>query len=309
MIFRISRVLTPRLCIWGAMALAGMGCDSSPRARDAAAAPLEQHISEIAVRIDAPAGGAPSLSALAFRATAVGLPVDQVLAVVDPLATPMPEARCELRDAAFGPRALRAAGGTVELEDFGNLALSLTDGGAALHLAPRIYPDYASVVAGVVGEMGPVDLLAVPGIVTVAAVSAQGLGQAQGQGLGQGLVSRIPLTIRDTPRFLTGAGEPLGPAAAFDANGDLSLQVTGPAGRTFVELRPFGATLAIACPVGPAGRVTISAEMVDRLGPVGRTVPASLDAISRESQIVTLAGQATHLSVEVRTSTVLELRP
>ena len=39
----------------------------------------------------------------------------------------------------------------------------------------------------------------------------------------------------------------------FSATSDLHLSVTGPA-RTFVELRPFGATWALACPTSRGRR-------------------------------------------------------
>jgi hypothetical protein len=108
------------------------------------------------------------------------------------------------------------------------------------------------------------------------------------------------------PRVLTAEGEPLGPQFKLDPSADLTLQVQAPP-RTFIELRPFGATLALACAI-EGGRVFISADHLARLtGPSGRA-PVSVEAVWRDSQATALAGRPHRLSVEVRASAVVELR-
>src|SRR5213078_1789314 len=84
----------PLLLIGAALAL---GCGSDLNGRDAAT-PLSQRVAEVSVRIDAPSGGAPAVSLLAFRATVTGpLAASDVLGVIDPLAS-APATRCELLD-------------------------------------------------------------------------------------------------------------------------------------------------------------------------------------------------------------------
>src|SRR5438552_943846 len=85
-----------------------LGCDSGGvRGRDAST-PAPQRLAEVSVRIDAPGVGAPSVSALAFRASVTGQ-VSDVLGVVDPLVVSAPLG-CELRDVAAAARSLRAQG-------------------------------------------------------------------------------------------------------------------------------------------------------------------------------------------------------
>lgn len=277
-----------------ALVATAMACDGTPRGRDLPL-PAGRKVSEISVRLDVPSSGSPSVSVLAFRAEVLGFQSDDVLGVVDPLVASAPDAHCELRDVADTARRLRGHGGNINLEDVGNIAVEVGGHPALLRPTPRVYPDDASIVAGVIAEAGPTDLANFP---TAMAIGSLGP---------EGLLSRIPLTVPDAPRVLGGDGAPVGAVARFDANGDLSLQVTGP-GQPFVELRPFGATLAIACPVGSSGRVTIPADMIERLGHLSRKVPVAVDAVSRESHLVRVGGQPTRLSLEIRASTVLELR-
>src|SRR5262245_14638330 len=103
-------------CGWLAVC-AGLlfGCDCRPPARHASA-PLSQRVAEISVRVDAPSGGVPSVSLLAFRASVTGAGTGDVLGLVDPLVAAAPTAGCELRELALATRTLRAQGGSVELE-------------------------------------------------------------------------------------------------------------------------------------------------------------------------------------------------
>ena len=74
--------------------LVSAGCDFSPRpARDASTQP--QRLAEVAIRVDAPNGGPPSVSVLAYRAAVSGVAVDDdALGIVDPLVAPAPEVGC-----------------------------------------------------------------------------------------------------------------------------------------------------------------------------------------------------------------------
>src|SRR5205814_1737727 len=112
---------------------------------------------EVSVRIDAPSGGAPAVSLLAFRATVTGpLAASDVLGVVDPWVAPGPAARCDLHEVGATARTLRAQGGTVDLEEIANVSLMV--GEALLKPVPRVYPQLASGLGGVIGEAGPLEL-------------------------------------------------------------------------------------------------------------------------------------------------------
>jgi hypothetical protein len=272
--------------------LVSAGCDFSPRpARDAST--QSQRLAEVAIRLDAPSDGPPSATVLAYRAGISGVAVDDVLSVIDPLVAPAPESGCVLRDVAGAARAIGAHGGKLELEPLGGLVVDLGAGEPYLRPLPRVYPDLASAVSGVVGEAGPVDL----------AVAPQTLGltdESQGR--------RLAVAVPTLPRLLDADAAPLPANPILSSRGDLVLLVNGPL-QTFVELRPFGATWALACAtVGPArDRVVVPAAELGRLADLH--VPVSLEAVARESQSLVLAGAPVRLTLEVRTSSVVELRP
>jgi hypothetical protein len=284
--------------------LAGVGCDSTPRGRDASAAgqPPAQRQTEIAVRVDAPNGGSPSVSVLAYRALSTGVGSDEILGIVDPLVALPPEAGqgCVRRDIAGVARALGDRGGKVELESLSNLRVDLGAGLPPLLPLPRVYPDLASAVGGVIGEAGPVDVAAAP----------QTLGLQDQLHPGGGLTIELP----PLPRLFDVDGTALAPNPTFTLvpGEDLELGLTGPAS-TFVELRPFGATWALACARSAVGgnRVVIPAAELARLADL--RVPISLEAVAREPHQVVLGGilgaAPTRLTIEVRTSSVVKLRP
>jgi hypothetical protein len=265
------------------LALAGMlfGCDGSRDGRREPTAPSRQTVSEISVRIDQPNGSAPSVSVLAFRASVAGILPGAVLGVVDPLVDAAPEGRCELRDVAAAARSLRAQEGSVDLQALGNVSLSLTPGGLVLRPTPRVYPQLAAVVGGVIGEAGPVDMLALPDTLTFDVGAARHL-----------------VTVPSMPRMFD---------VSFDVSGELSLSVSGPA-RTFLEIRPFGATRALACAIGPTGRVTVPHDLFAELITSSGQVPISVEAVYRDAQLLDAGGQRVRLSLETRSSTVIELR-
>jgi hypothetical protein len=108
----------------------------------------------------------------------------------------------------------------------------------------------------------------------------------------------------------------------ISATSDLTLSVAGPArspGQAlFVELRPLGSTWALACPVttqGPAGaagdRVVVPVSWLARLAEL--KVSVSVEAVARESHLAQLGassgGTAVRLTLEVRSSSVVELVP
>jgi hypothetical protein len=273
-----------------------LSCDPTPGRRDASV-PLSQRVSEVSVRIDAAGDGAPAVSILAFRASISGLAPAEVLGVVDPLMAPAPEratgpdGHCEVRDVASAARGLRAQGGAVELEELSDVAVTVGAEPQQLIPAPRVYPQLAATVGGVIGEAGPRDLSGMPGGVTVTLPGA----------------TPARLGLPGVPRILDAAGQPLSASTRFGE--DLVLTVTGP-DRTFIEVRPFGASLALACSVGPSGRVVVPLQMALRVMPASGHVPVSFEAVWRdEGQTVQLAqGQSAHLSLEARSSTVLDLR-
>lgn len=271
-----------------------LGCDGGTRGRDASV-PSSQRVAEVSVRIDAPTGSAPAVSVLAFRASVTGLAPTDVLGVVDPLIAGAPETRCELRDVAAGARSLRAQGGTIELEELANVSLELAPAKQTLHPAPRVYPQLAATVGGVIGEAGPFDLMGVPETIAV------GL-------LGEG-ESRVQLDVPALPRLLGASGEAIANGTRLDLTSDLSLTVAGPA-RSFVEIRPFGASLAIACPVGSNGHVVVPHDLLEKVMADSGHAPVSLEAVWRDSRLVQAqaGGQTTRLSLEARSSVVLDVR-
>jgi hypothetical protein len=283
------------------------------RGRDAAE-PVGPRIAEVAVRLDAPNGGTPSASVLAFRARVTGVGPEEVLPAVDPLVAQPPEGSCALRDVTGAARAIGAQGGRVELEHIADLALGFgrvdiaetleLTGSSVLRPSPRVYLD--SGVGGVIAEAGPIDLVDSPELLL----------------LGEG-GPRVPLPA--LPRIENIDGSPLPAKPVFSADRDLVLSVSGPP-RTFVELRPFVATWALACPVTahPSGgnRVVVPAAELARLATL--RVPVKIEAVARESHLAQLperdgnparavqgagTGSTVRLTLEVRSSAVVDLQP
>jgi hypothetical protein len=271
----------------------GLGCDTNQRGRDASAHQGQgQKVAEISVRLEAPSGGSPSVSVLAFQAAVTGVSPGDVLSVVDPLVAPLPVAGCEERDVAGAARALGAQGGRVELDALSTFTLDLGAGAPYLRPSPRVYPDLASVVGGVVGEAGPLDISLAP--------SSLGLADTGG--------ASDVVPVQALPRLLGEDGELLPASVVLPSDRDLVLEVVGPRS-TFVELRPFGATFALACPVGEGRRLLISAAELERLNRSSGKVPLSVEAVSRETHWIRLTGGPVRLSIEVRSSSVIDLRP
>jgi hypothetical protein len=286
----ISQLMPPLLHrpLLLAGAVLALGCEPVPGSRDASVPP--QRVSEVSVRIDAPSGGAAAVSLLAFRATVTGpLAGSDVLSVVDPLAS-APTSRCELHDVTAAARNLRAQGGTIDLEELSNVSLLLGTE-TTLKPVPKNYPQLSSGMGGVFGEAGPLELTALPETISV--------------GL-PGEEARVPLSVPGVPRLLDQNGEPLVVGTHLDPTRDVQLTVSGLAHA--VELRPYGASHFIACPVGPAGRVTVQHELLEKLTASGSHGAVSFEAVWRDSRMVAGA-QPTRLSIEARSSAVLDLHP
>jgi hypothetical protein len=261
------------------------GCDIGTATHPDASLP-SQRVAEVSVRIDGPSGGTPALQVLAFRASVTGARTSDVLGAIDPLWAPAPD-RCEVRDVA----AQRVQGGTIDLEELPNVSLALSAEDAPLHPAPRNYPQLAASVGGVVGEAGPVELETLPEAIDVSL---------------SGEVSRVPLALQEMPKLLDQNGETLVAKTRLDPTRDLQLTVAGPA-RSFLEIRPFGASRYIACPAGAGGRVVVPSDLLQKLTATSGNVAVSFEAVWRDSRMVSSA-QLTRLSIEARSSAVLDLR-
>jgi hypothetical protein len=90
--------------------------------------------------------------------------------------------------------------------------------------------------------------------------------------------------------------------------GDLVLRVSGPP-RTFLEVRPFGAPSAIACAVASGGWVVVPHDLLVKLVASAGRAPVSFEAVRRESRLVPAGNETVRVSLEARSSAVLELRP
>jgi len=273
---------------------AGLACDSGSHGKDAAPA-TSQRLSQVSVRLDLPSGGAPSVSVLAFRAEAIDMATSDVLGAVDPLVSPAPDSACELRDVAGTARMVRAQGGTLNLQEFGGVALQV-EAEAPLLLAPKVYPPLADVVSGVIAEAGPLDLGQLPETLTLM-VPTRGDEHAA-----------VKLTLPRAPSVSDSSGIPLDAHVTMSMKGDLVLHVSGPP-RTFLEIRPFGAPSAIACAVTTGGWVVVPHDLLAKLVATAGRAPVSFEAVWRESRLVQAGSEATRVSFEARSSAVLELRP
>ena len=126
------------------------------------------------------------------------------------------------------------------------------------------------------------------------------------------------------PHITSVNGAPLTAGARVDGHDGLLIGVSGEAG-TIVELRPFGATVAISCalpsPAAGESTLTVPRALLARLtgsaanpsatipAPSAKALPASLDALSRARVRVAPFAATNHLSIEVRASTAVELTP
>jgi hypothetical protein len=248
-----------------------------------------QKTSELVVRIDAPSGGFPSASLVAFKARVIGIDADQVAGAVDPLMVAGPDTNCALRQVDETIRLLRDARGAVELEGLSRFQIELGPT-SALRPIPRVFPDLASVVTGVVAEAGPEDLVELPRVLTLKPES------------GGDVVLQLPTL----PQVQVQGGTLVHSGAKFSARMDLHLNVVADKG-SYVELRPFGATTWAACPVGPEGQVTIPSDLLNKLVNAASSIPVSLDVVWRNRRSVQIAGESVRLSLETRATSLIEV--
>jgi hypothetical protein len=281
--------------VFWALALgAGLGCESGSHGKDASPT-TSQRMSQVAVRMDLPSGGAPSVSLLAFRAEAVDVATADVLGAVDPLVLAAPESSCELRDVAGTARMMRTQGGSVNLQELSGVTLQVSDE-ESLNPAPRVYPPLADVVGGVIAEAGPLDLGQLPETLTLAISTPTDEHAA------------VKLSLPNAPSVSDSSETPLDAHTAISMKGDLVLRVSGPP-NTFLEIRPFGAPSAIACAVSSDGWVVVPHDLLSKLVATAGRAPVSFEAVWRETRTVQAGSETTSVSFEARSSAVLELRP
>jgi hypothetical protein len=304
-------------------------CGDAPRPVDAQTAPSTQS-AEISIRFDVTAGHPSTVQVLAFRATTTTTttttlaggtngPVEwnpDVLGIVDPLAAAAPEQGCALRDIDLATTAVMLRGGSIELQELTGIGVGMStstgEGLAAtetlLRPFPRLYPDVATVVGGVVGEIGPHALSALPDHVTLFTAESE--------------LPVATVSVPAAPHMVAFNGVALetGGTAAIpqiDARDGVSVTVAGGAGGR-IEVRPFGATIAAACAIpanAPAEAVvTLPRAFVAQLaramgGPSGAPFAASIELARRTPLRPSLGAAGARISVEVRSAATVELRP
>ena len=309
---------TPRPFPWAlglalSIGLGGLGCDGTSRSLDAAATPVAR-MSSLSVRFDVTAGKQPTLTALAFRAAFSGVASPEVLGRVDPLAAAGPARDCQLRDLDSGAAALAARGDGIELEELSGVGIQLAEIASAVHPSPRLYPDVAPAIGGVVSEAGPVLLPAWPAEVRVTTLATTEVAPFDG-------TVDVPAPAQITA--VNGVVPSGAAAVAMASADDLKLDLGPGAADTAIELRPFGATVALVCTVpsdtsvtGP-GSFTVPRQLLTALvaatgAAPGGAVAASLDLVRRQSVAAPLGADARTpiaIAVEVRSSSLVELRP
>lgn len=293
--------------VWGAWA-----CDGSPRALDASATPSAR-MSTLSLRIDVTPEKPPTLTVLGFRAAFSGVSASDVMALVDPLGDSGPGRDCQMRDIDDAAAALAAGDHGIELEEFGGAAISVGEAAAALRLSPRLFPDVAPSIGGVVSEAGPLALGAWPEQLRVTSDTSVD---------GTPVVLSVPVPTAGQITAINGGalvGGALANSNPVVVEGDLNLSlVAGGTGDSSVELRPLGATVALICRVpadaGHASAISfvVSHQLIGALiaatgAAQGRSVVASLDLVRRISGHY--ASADSRIAVEVRTATLVEFGP
>ena len=99
---------------------------------------------------------------------------------------------------------------------------------------PRLFPDVAAVVGGVVAEAGPQPLAAMPEHVSLYSADSE--------------LAIAELAVPALPRLLTVNGVAPTAGARVETISGIALSLGAAAG-AIVELRPFGATVAVTCTV------------------------------------------------------------
>ena len=99
---------------------------------------------------------------------------------------------------------------------------------------PRLYPDVATVVGGVVAEAPPQPLATLPDHVTLFTAESE--------------LPAADMNVPTPPRLVGLNGSAPDAGARIDAQNGVTITVAGGAGGR-VELRPYGATIAAACTI------------------------------------------------------------
>ncbi|HEY2901413.1 MAG TPA: hypothetical protein VGL59_12605 [Polyangia bacterium] len=278
-------------------------CDSDPRPPDAATPPSAL-TGEISVRFDASPQKPASISVLAFRAAIAGIDRADVLGIVDPLAAAAPDHDCILRDLDLSASALLARGGSIELQEMSGIGIGLGSPENLVRPFPRLYPDVATVVGGVVAETGPLTVEGLPERLQLLTADSE--------------LAIEEIAVPSVAHVTTVNGAATTPGMKVDTSEGLVVGVVGGAG-TALEIRPFGATVALACSLGSAATTQESLIIVPRAQIIrlfgestparAAALPASLDVVRRNRVRNALLGIPTRLSVEVRSSMTVELHP
>jgi len=291
--------LTPALCV-------AIACDGGGRMPDAQTQPAA-YSAELSVRFEVSPDRSATVSVLGFRAAAAG-PETDVLGLVDPLAAAAPDQGCVLRDVDLANRALLMRGSSVDLEELGGVGVGLGAAGAPLTVIrtfPRVYPDVAGVVGGVVGEAAPQPVAGLPEYVSLFSADAE--------------LAVAEIAVPALPKLLAINGSAPAAGLRVDTSGGLTLSL-GAAGGSLIELRPFGATVVVSCAV-PTNASTESLVTVPRAllahlrardanGAIGSTsTPVSVELARRVRAREPLVTSGARVSVEVRSTLALELRP
>jgi hypothetical protein len=298
-----SRALDVCLTLAVCGALPAFGCDGGGHVPDANTQPAA-YSAELSVRFEVSPDRPSTVSVLSFRAAAAG-PEADVLGLVDPLAAAAPDQGCVLRDVDLANRALATRGGSVDLEELGGVGVGLGGAGSPLTIVrafPRVYPDVAGVVGGVVGEATPQPITTLPEHISV--VSAD---------------SELPLgelPVPALPKLLAINGSAPSAGQRVDTNGGLTLSL-GAAGGSLIELRPYGATVVVSCAVptnaSTESVITVPRTMLAHLRPADANaatgVAVSVEVARRVQARQPLVAANARVSVEVRSTLAVELRP
>jgi hypothetical protein len=279
--------------------LAG-ACDGGPHPPDAHAT-VSVASAELSVRFDVAEGKPPTVSVLGFRAATAGPDAPDVLGLVDPLSAAAPDQGCALRDVDEATSALVARGSSIDLEELTGVGVGFGPGDPLVRPFPRLFPDVAGVVGGVVAEAAPQPLEVLPEHLAV-----------------YGADSELPvaeLPVPSLPRLSAANGAAPAGGMRIDASDGLSLSLAGAAG-ALVELRPYGATVAVSCAV-PTNASTEAVVNVPhallvhlpraRAGAWG--VPVSVEVARRLRAREPLPPSGARVSVEIRSALPVELRP
>ena len=262
---------------------------------------------ELSVRFEVSPDRPAMVSVLGFRAAAAG-PETDVLGLVDPLAAAAPDQGCVLRDVDLANRALVLRGSSIDLEELGGVGVGLGAAGAPLTVIrtfPRVYPDVAGVVGGVVGEAAPQPVAGLPEHVSLFSADSE--------------IAVAELAVPALPKLLAVNGSAPAAGLRVDTSGGLTLSL-GAAGGSLVELRPFGATVVVSCAVptnaSTEALVTVPRALLaylrafDANGALGNTsTPVSIELARRVRAREPLVTSGARVSVEVRSTLTVELRP